>query len=402
MTRIYSIILCVVFLTISCSESGNSKKESLPDVDAEITVDNDDFPDSNVDFDSKSDGEVEDSGQNDESESADYDFIYDNENDSDLAADNETIITDADIDEIIPDLEMIDADSGDLDVLKDSDVEADNDNDSEILTDNDLIVSDEESLDKVDFSQPGKESVSSKEKEFAGASCNMKYDIYTPVNKINAPSIIISHGFARSKKQFANTAAHLSSYGFTVYAPNACSVTDHQKVGEDLAKLAEFIGGKIVFVGHSAGGLRSLIAGSIYSQTSAVFGLDLVDKDEAGVKVASNFNKPLYGVFGEPSSCNSESNGTAVYQAAIDSRLIKIVDANHCSFENPSDNICLSMCKNEPSGFSEEILTKRILGFTTAFILWHSAINEKGEEYWNEFGSIYNEMLDSGAIVPVL
>ena len=85
----------------------------------------------------------------------------------------------------------------------------------------------------------------------------------------------------------------------------------------------------MVYVGHSAGGLAAVIAGESDSKTLAVIGLDLTDADEIGVGASRNLSAPLYGLLGEPSSCNASGNGLAVYEQASMALAFRVSDADH-------------------------------------------------------------------------
>ena len=58
---------------------------------------------------------------------------------------------------------------------------------------------------------------------------------------------------------------------------------------------------KIIYTGFSAGGLAALVASSLDDHTVACFGLDMVDNQTLGLKIAPELTIPFYGLMAGPS-----------------------------------------------------------------------------------------------------
>ena len=64
-------------------------------------------------------------------------------------------------------------------------------------------------------------------------------------------------------------------------------------------------GGKVIYAGHSAGGLSAVLAAKAATSSLAVLGLDLTDADGLALAAANDVTVPALGLIGEPSSCNA-------------------------------------------------------------------------------------------------
>ncbi len=194
------------------------------------------------------------------------------------------------------------------------------------------------------------------------------------------PGIVLSHGFARSPENHLTLAYHLASWGFVVVLPESLSLADHQANGEDLAAIwipymiedspaaGVVDDARIGLMGHSAGGMATLIGASIVPDLKAVLGLDVTDSGKAGVDAAPLLAAPTAFLAGDPSLCNSDGNGRAVYEAsaASPSWWLGITSASHCDFESDTDWLCTLACGSEDEG--RQTLIRR---YSTAWMLYY-------------------------------
>jgi hypothetical protein len=113
-----------------------------------------------------------------------------------------------------------------------------------------------------------------------------------------------------------------------------------------MVRLARHLGAEAtLYAGFSAGGLAAVVAGRQDPGALGVVALDLVDQDAIGVAAASGLDAPLVGLVGEPSACNAQNNGLAVYDVHARAEVIPVPGATHCDFETPTDGLCRLVCE---------------------------------------------------------
>ncbi len=178
--------------------------------------------------------------------------------------------------------------------------------------------------------------------------------VYVPNSPAESTSLaVVSHGFARGPSNHVGTATRLASWGFVVATPQLPTLSDHVQNGEYVANdlvpaLRTAYGaatdGKLALMGHSAGGLASLIAAA-ETPADALIGLDAVDVSDTGASYAGSVSAPTLLLAGDPSACNSDGNGTAwAALLAGQSWLLSVTDATHCDFESDTDSLCTMVC----------------------------------------------------------
>ena len=161
--------------------------------------------------------------------------------------------------------------------------------------------------------------------------------------------------------------------------------------------------GKVIYTGFSAGGLAAMVAATLDPNTLAYFGLDMVDNQGMGAKIAPKLKVPVFGLFALPSVCNANNNGLNSYATASHSHVLKIEDSSHCHFEFPVDGKCSFLCGKGEKRFSRDEIQQTILGLTTAFLLWQTGIDNNGETWWSESEQNFKTLIDDGYIVnPVI
>ena len=229
----------------------------------------------------------------------------------------------------------------------------------------------------------------------------MDWDLYRPSGVTDAPLVILSHGFQRSRAEMAGWAQHLASWGVTVVTPGLCHAsifdTDHAQNGQDLADLAASQGVPAVFAGQSAGGLASMLAGANHPDTIGVFGLDPVDNAGQGAASGPSLQGPMAALLAESSACNSQNNAINMMSGVSEAWLLRVPGTTHCSYENPTSGTCTTFCGGAGPSWSEEAIG----GLMTAWILWQTGLDATGEAYWTPGEPTYEQLLSAGWIAPI-
>ncbi|MCG6896731.1 MAG: alpha/beta hydrolase [Thiocapsa sp.] len=163
---------------------------------------------------------------------------------------------------------------------------------------------------------------------------------------------MLGHGFMRSQDRMVDLARALADTGVATVTLDYCNSRlwdgRHFRNGLDMIRLADALGAeRVVYAGFSAGGLAALVAGRNDPRTLGVVALDLVDADRLGERMAAGLDPPLIGLVGDPSPCNADNNGLAVYSATDRAMVERVEGAEHCDFESPSDWLCRLVCKRE-------------------------------------------------------
>ena len=237
---------------------------------------------------------------------------------------------------------------------------------------------------------------------------SIQYTLFKPLNAPEAPHIILAHGFLDDQSSMTGFANHYASWGIKVVTMDLLHSSlisnDPFQDAEDLIGLSNQIGGEgaVIYVGYSAGGMRSIIAAAEDSSVLAVLGLDLVDAsysdDFLALENVSNISVPVWGLLGEPSSCNSYGNGLDVYNNAENGNAVRITEADHCDFESPADVFCTILCSGSNDYFSEDEINSIILNLSTSFLLWQAGLDSSGGSLWTPGNEYYDDLIYSGAI----
>lgn len=255
-----------------------------------------------------------------------------------------------------------------------------------------------------DYRKPGKipyESIEGKLRSSTG--CQVTYTYFRPRDVSNDMLVVLGHGFMRSKKRMAQLAQHLVSWGLSVVNVEFCNSKlwsgNHDRNGADMVAVTKKIkAGKVIYAGFSAGGLAAMVAANLDQKTLALFGLDMVDNQELGKKMAPNLAFPFYGLIAAPSICNANNNGLDLYAKAPYSNVILVEDASHCHFEFPVDGKCLFVCGRGEQRLRREMIQQTILGLTTAFLLWQTGIDTNGESWWSDSQQNFKTLRYTGYI----
>jgi pimeloyl-ACP methyl ester carboxylesterase len=235
-----------------------------------------------------------------------------------------------------------------------------------------------------------------------GGDCTMVYDIVSPVDVPGAPTVILAHGFQGNRGSMAGWAEHWASWGLRVVTPNLCHATvldaDHARNGADLALLAAHLDvGPVALAGYSAGGLAAVVAAAARPDTPVLLGLDMVDGKALGATAAPSIHAPAHDIVAEAAGCNASANGVPVFAAIEGSSTVRIVEADHCDFQNPGDRFC-GLCKVANIAHGPEEIQAAIFGLSTAALRWRLGIDDTGARWWTPYGAYYDELSSAGLI----
>lgn len=188
------------------------------------------------------------------------------------------------------------------------------------------------------------------------APASSDVDVYRPAGAGPFPLVAIGHGFQNSKDNAAGLAQALGAQGIVVVVPqfpgffSACGSDHARNARVLLAAVDQQIAGggidtaRVGFAGHSAGGLSAFLAAA-QRPAAAVVLLDPVDSNGLGAAAAASVMAPTLFLFGEPSSCNSQGNGTGWFANVTGPRArLKVVNANHCDPQEPISPVCSLGC----------------------------------------------------------
>jgi hypothetical protein len=209
----------------------------------------------------------------------------------------------------------------------------------------------------------GPHAVSVEGRTIGGSAVN----VYTPEGEGPWPVVTWSHGAFRHKEQHASAAARAASWGFIVGAADLPEGFDHEANGEYLADelvpalLAEpTAGAGVAMVGHSAGGLASIV-GAARGGADVWVGLDAVDANRLGAGVDQDFGGDALLLHGEPGVCNANGDGSE-WQTGGRQWTVRVVGAGHCDFESDTDGLCTNVCGAQDAA-RLELVTVYAIGF---------------------------------------
>ena len=219
----------------------------------------------------------------------------------------------------------------------------------------------------------------------SATGCPLDYRIYrSAATSDSGDWVILAHGFLRGQQRLHDLAARLAKDGVPVATLDFCNQKPwagrHVQNARDMQALARHLGAqRVVYAGFSAGGLAALLAARADPQALGVVTLDLVDTQGLGVRAARELHKPLLALVGEPTNCNAQGNGEAVYAFAGRARVRHIAGAGHCDFESPTDTFCKLVC-TDPDGQERSHRRQIIAGATEAVFALLLAVESAGIE----------------------
>ncbi|MDP1590460.1 MAG: alpha/beta fold hydrolase [Prosthecobacter sp.] len=172
--------------------------------------------------------------------------------------------------------------------------------------------------------------------------------LYYPADHAAAPLVVVAHGFTRSKRYMAGWGAELAAQGFLAAVPTQPALVNHELNARALAELVTQLrtnvlplkvrcNGKAALMGHSMGGLTTLLAAT-KTPVDAWIGLDPVDMDGSGAKAAAGLKIPAAVLRAEPEAWNMHGNATTIIDALPpDTFSLQVCGGTHLDAEWPTD-----------------------------------------------------------------
>lgn len=181
------------------------------------------------------------------------------------------------------------------------------------------------------------------------AGCHVPVTFCYPADHSRAvPAVVVAHGFTRSRRYMAGWGALLAAQGFLAAVPTQPALADHELNATALAELTRVIcsntlslkvrcNGKAALMGHSMGGLTTLLASSKTS-VHAWVGLDPVDMNGRGVHAARALKIPGAILRAEPEAWNMHGNARQLISALPGTKFCMLVrGGTHLDCESPTD-----------------------------------------------------------------
>jgi pimeloyl-ACP methyl ester carboxylesterase len=187
----------------------------------------------------------------------------------------------------------------------------------------------------------------------SATGCMLVYRLHRPRRGGPRDLVVLGHGFLRSQDRMVDLARHLAHAGVATVTLDFCNPRfwdgRHVRNGLDMIRVADALQAeRVVYAGFSAGGLAALVAGRNDPRTVGVIALDLVDTSRIGERMARGLKRPLIALVGDPSPCNANNNGLAVFAATAQAEVERVSGAEHCDFESPTDWLCRLVCRAQP------------------------------------------------------
>ena len=239
----------------------------------------------------------------------------------------------------------------------------------------------------------------------------LEYSLFTGIGSSNNVFIILAHGFSRSKYTMSELAYHYATWGLNVITMDllysSIIQNDPFQDAQDLNLISQSVcdGNPVIYMGYSAGGIRSIVAAHNDSNAVAFLGLDLVDAPSDSLNnefialfYASLISIPTWGLLGESSACNANANGLNAYLNTENGKALRITDADHCDFESPTDILCSFLCQGSNENFTDLEIRNVKLSLSTGFLLFHSGLSNNSIEIWEQGNEYYDELISLGAI----
>ena len=147
---------------------------------------------------------------------------------------------------------------------------------------------------------------------------SIEYTFYKPAEINHTTQVTLVHAFSRNMNSYHELAEHYSSWGLGVITMNLLhsSIFNNDPLQDaiDLRELSiNFSDGRpVIYLGHSAGAMRAIVAAAEDTNAIAILGLDLTDgtyEDSGGeflgLMHANMLSIPIWGMLGESSNCNA-------------------------------------------------------------------------------------------------
>ena len=194
------------------------------------------------------------------------------------------------------------------------------------------------------------------------AGKQVEVDFYLPRGAKKAPAAVVAHGFSRSRHNMAGWGELLAANGFIVAVPDMPAWYDShvnsQGISEPFDRLntGEFTpatkpSGAGALLGHSMGGVCTLLAAASNNAVQCWIGLDPPDLGRSAAQAARALNKPGVVLRALPGSWNAMGGARRMLGDLSGPVLaLRVEQATHCDPENPTDWLAEMACgKTEPN-----------------------------------------------------
>ena len=180
-------------------------------------------------------------------------------------------------------------------------------------------------------------------------------DVYWPDTAVQAPMVIVVHGFSRHRHHMSGWGQHLAREGFVAVVPDLPAWSDHARNGRFISELQAYFGAseswktridatRVGLLGFSAGGLSSLLAAAESPSVAIWVGLDPVDRDGMGRSAATRVQGRAYVLTAEPSVCNAQGNARSIIAALPRREHYSVPRASHVDAEWPTSWMAELVC----------------------------------------------------------
>ena len=180
-------------------------------------------------------------------------------------------------------------------------------------------------------------------------------DVYRLDTAVQAPMVIVVHGFSRHRHNMSGWGRHLARQGFVTVVPDLPSRSDHVRNGRFISELrGYFFAGeswkphidptRVGLLGFSAGGLSSLLSAADSPDLAIWVGLDPVDREGLGVKAAPMVQCHAVVITADPSACNANGNAHGIIVALPQHEHFSVAGAVHVDAEWPTSWIAELFC----------------------------------------------------------
>jgi len=215
--------------------------------------------------------------------------------------------------------------------------------------------------------------------------CTVDYELHRPERPAGGVTVVLAHGFLRSLASMRGWAEHFASHGVPTAVVSFCNSTPfagrHDRNAADLRAVADAVrapGGGVLYAGFSAGGLAALLAAADDASTVALLGLDAVDSGRGGPSSAdgagladgaSGLAVPALFLAAEPSACNAEGNMLPTAGRIAAASVVRIPNATHCHFEDPTAPACERLCGRVEPPEAADAIRATIRALATGWVL---------------------------------
>jgi pimeloyl-ACP methyl ester carboxylesterase len=181
-------------------------------------------------------------------------------------------------------------------------------------------------------------------------------NLYLPPGTNPAPTVVVAHGFTRTRLNMAGWGRFLATNGFIVAVPDLPAFANPKQNGRAVNQLLDLLNSGVLvdqprpsgsgaLVGFSMGGLATLLAASANSNATCWVGLDPVDSGRVGAKAARTFDRPCLVLRAAPAACNSRGNARNVVAALAGPVVaLQVQQATHSDAESPTDPMAEWVC----------------------------------------------------------